>query len=288
MVQMGKTPPNKQHTSTRTQGLSDSQLNRLLQHVKTKADAARRRGTTRAIVDELIILLMVNTGMKPSELCALNIADLPTDRTDELIKVRDASGSVTRTIDIPPSLADHIHRFVANYRDGANPDEPLIIGERGNRLIYMSLYSKLKNIGRKAGIGKLHPQMLRATYTVSLYDQVRDLRFVQKKLGHAGPRTTAMYVTTGADPSPSARPAPLTTSCHETNDAPHDLTSTPRTTQKTDDPGRTPSSAYPCPSQACQACGASLPTGAGTTIDSGQILCDRCLSEIRAKRHHGR
>ena len=55
--------------------LSEAQLKKLLLYVSEKANLARQRGTTRAIVDELIILLLVNTGLRASEVCNLNIAD---------------------------------------------------------------------------------------------------------------------------------------------------------------------------------------------------------------------
>ncbi len=275
---------NKQHTSTRTTSLSETQLNRLLQYVNTRADAARRRGTTRAIVDELIVLLMLNTGIKAGELCRLNVTDLPIDHTTNLIKLRDARGNIARTIDAPQMLIDYIREFIATYRSPAKPDEPLIISERGGRLIYMSLYSKLKKIGRKAGIGNLHPQMLRSTYTVRLYDQVKDLRLVQKKLGHAALKTTAMYVTPRSGPAQGPGPHSLKLSCRQTNDDDKVMPPT-STTKKVSDPPA-PASTVSAPRlTTCEACGASVPTAAATTIDSGHILCARCLSEIRARPH---
>jgi integrase len=55
---------------------------------------------------------------------------------------------------------------------------------------------KIKKLGRQAGIGKLHPHMLRHTYGTRLYNIEQDLRFVQDQLGHASPTTTAIYAKT--------------------------------------------------------------------------------------------
>ena len=55
--------------------LSETQLKKLLRYVTEKANLARQNGTKRPIVDELIILLLVETGLSASELCNLNIAD---------------------------------------------------------------------------------------------------------------------------------------------------------------------------------------------------------------------
>jgi len=48
----------------------------------------------------------------------------------------------------------------------------------------------------QAGIGKLHPHMLRHTYLTRLYNIEKDLRFVQDQAGHASPTTTAIYAKT--------------------------------------------------------------------------------------------
>jgi len=50
----------------------------------------------------------------------------------------------------------------------------------------------------QAGIGKLHPHMLRHTYLTRLYNVEKDLRFVQDQAGHASPTTTAIYAKTNS------------------------------------------------------------------------------------------
>ncbi|MBL7152076.1 MAG: tyrosine-type recombinase/integrase [Phycisphaerae bacterium] len=59
-----------------------------------------------------------------------------------------------------------------------------------------SIYEKMKKLGKKSGIGKLHPHMLRHTYLSRLYNVEHDLRFVQDQAGHASPTTTAIYAKT--------------------------------------------------------------------------------------------
>lgn len=162
------------------------------------ADLARQRGSTRAIVDELIITLLVNSGLRANELCSLNIEDLPVSHGKEAIWIRNGKGNIARAVEISPKIAKRLERFVKLYRKGAKPKEPLLMSERGKRFIYMSLYSKIKKIGEKAGIGKLHPHMLRHTYLVRLYNVEHDLRFVQDQAGHASPTTTAIYAKTNS------------------------------------------------------------------------------------------
>jgi len=87
-----------------------------------------------------------------------------------------------------------LERFVRLYRKGAKPKESLLASSKGKRMIYRTIYEKMKKLGKKSGIGKLHPHMLRHTYLTRLYNVEHDLRFVQDQAGHASPTTTAIYV----------------------------------------------------------------------------------------------
>jgi len=178
--------------------LSDVQFRKLRQYVKDRADLARTRGGSRAVVDELIVELLAGTGLRASELCNLNIADLPGAHGKDCIRVRDGKGKISRTVDISEKLKQRLERFVKLYRKGARAASPLLISERGDRIIYRSIYAKIKRIGEQAGIGKLHPHMLRHTYLTRLYNVEKDLRFVQDQAGHASPTTTAIYAKTNS------------------------------------------------------------------------------------------
>jgi integrase/recombinase XerD len=176
--------------------LSDGQLKKLRQYVKDMADLARTRGSYRNIVNEIIVELLVNSGLRAGELCKLNIADLPVSHGKDGIWVRNGKGNVTRVVDISESLKKRIARFVRLYRKNTKPDSPLFLSEQKNRMSYHLLYFRIKRIGKRAGIGNLYPHMLRHTYLTRLYNVEHDLRFVQDQAGHASPETTAIYAKT--------------------------------------------------------------------------------------------
>ena len=178
--------------------LSDRQLKKLRQYVKDMADLARERGSQRAVIDELIVELLVNAGLRASELCDLNIGDLPVKHGKPSVWIRDGKGKVTRTVDIPESLIKRLERYVRLYRKGAKPKSPLLVNTNGKRIIYRTIYEKMKKLGKNSGIGKLHPHMLRHTYLTRLYNVEHDLRFVQDQAGHASPTTTAIYAKTSS------------------------------------------------------------------------------------------
>ena len=268
--------------------LSDAQLNKLLLYVMQKANLARRRGTTRAIVDELIILLLVGSGLRASELCNLNIADLPLNHNENTIWIRNAQGRIQRSIKVTSELAKYIARFVQQYREGSNTNEPLLINERGKRFMYMSLYSKVKRIGEKAGIGKLYPHMLRRTYIVRLYDDKQDLRFVQRQVGHANRKTTAIYVRKDIGFEPEINSINTKGSSVEKSQTDIGIQAIDKLLKLQKETYHERSDYLKDSQQivTCGACGKLISTEVGTTIDSGQVLCADCLNEFRESCKH--
>ncbi len=269
--------------SLRVKFLSNNQLQTLLRYVKNRADEARQKGTTRAIVDEIIVLLLVNTGLHASELCNLCIADVPIGHRENAIWVRDSRGDAFRTVEIDSKMSEFLERFVRLYRKAANTDQPLVINERGKPISYMSVYSKVKRIGEKAKIGKLHPHMLRCTYLVRLYNNKNDLRFVQEQAGHANRKTTTLYakMTIGGEPQVEAT-SDTDSSALKSDGSSNGQISPKCALHKTINHRDTD---YIGGSQhilTCEACGKSISAGTGTKIDSGQIICEDCLKELRS------
>lgn len=276
---MGKFPPKE--------FLSEAQLEKLLVYVREKANLARQKGTTRPIVDELIILILVHTGLRASELCNLNIGDLLPSHGGTAILVRGARGNVDRSIEMRSEMANCIARFVRLYREGAKPDEPLLISERGKRIKYMSLYSKVRRIGKKAGIGKLYPGILRRTYLIRLYDAEKDLRFVQRQAGHASRKTTTIYVRMSSESEQKAKTMKTadSTAGKSAEDFNRQAITTESTLQEVVSVGISNSLRGLQQLEICEACGKSISAENGTRIDSGQVLCPKCLKELRGS--HG-
>ena len=176
--------------------LSQDEERLLRRYVKDRADLARSRGSTRDIINEMIVTVLLRSGLRAIELCDLRLKDLPTHHGKDVIHIRDGKGAVARAVYIPNTLSMKLKQFIKRYRKNAKPSSPLIVNEQCGPLSYRSLYSKIKIIGRLAGIPYLHPHMLRHTYLSRLYAVDKDLRFVQDQAGHADPRTTAIYAKT--------------------------------------------------------------------------------------------
>ena len=176
--------------------LTEQQQRRLLAYVKAQADIARFRNTTRAIINEMLVMLFLNTGLRAKELCDLRLRDLPVTHGKKMIFVRTGKRKTVRIVEISDRFCKKLEGFIELYRKKAKPADYLFINERGTPLQYISVYSKIKVIGKRAGIGYLHPHVLRHTYLTRLYNVKCDLRFVQDQAGHKSPITTAIYAKT--------------------------------------------------------------------------------------------
>ncbi len=234
--------------------LSESEYQKLLSYVKGRADLARKRGTSRAVVDELIILLLARTGLRPTEVCTLKIEDLPPTNGEETLWVRNESGDILRKVEIDADISEFLNKFVRFYRKGTKQTDYLLVSERGNPFRYMNIYSKLRKMAEKSGIGKLSPVTLRHTYMVRLFKTEQDLRYVQEQTGYNSLRTVALHVGDKKEFTTKVRAGSIkqTQTRHNSRD--------------------------PEPVKICEACEKKIAVRSGKRIESGQFLCNECLS----------
>ena len=72
----------------------------------------------------------------------------------------------------------------------------LSFSERRGKLTRQAVNYLLLEIGRRAGLGRVHPHMLRHAWGYALADKGTDFRLMQDFLGHRNPRHTAHYTRT--------------------------------------------------------------------------------------------
>ncbi|MEZ5835032.1 MAG: tyrosine-type recombinase/integrase [Geminicoccaceae bacterium] len=74
----------------------------------------------------------------------------------------------------------------------------LFLSERKQPLTRRAVKRIIGQAGRRAGLGKIHPHMLRHSCGFALANRGYDLRLIQDYLGHRDPRHTAHYTRTAA------------------------------------------------------------------------------------------
>jgi len=233
--------------------LSEWEFQKLLSYVKGQADKARKKGASRAVVDELITQLLAKAGLRPNEICALKIEDLPLHNGEDTLWIRNETGDILRKVEIAKDVCELLKKFIRFYKNVADKTDYLLLSERGIPFQYMNIYSKVHKIAEKSGIGNLSPATLRHTFMVQLYKAEQDLRYVQEQTGYNSLRTAAMYVNNQNKITKrvGARFINPPQNKHKLRDAE--------------------------PKKICEACGSKITSKNYKRIESGQLLCNECL-----------
>jgi len=172
-------------------------------------DGAARRGRAAPadLRDDAIVRLLAATGVRASELCALDVADLEggvvregeQDARALLVNVRGRRGC--RTIALDPATETALRRYLEHARpclaNDAGDADALFVNRRGRRLGRQGLWVILARRAAAAGLtGRLPPRALRRAAAARAAS--RGIAEAQRLLGHARPETTRAYAPASA------------------------------------------------------------------------------------------
>ena len=167
--------------------ISISQVRRLLeQPARLSAPEAKR--------DTAILQLLYASGMRVSELVALNVKDVDTEGG----YVRCfGKGHKERIIPIHRQATVSVEDYLKESRPRLTHDdteEALFLNRRGERLTRQGLWQILKGYAKAADLDKeVTPHTLRHSFATHMLSGGADLRSVQELLGHANISTTQVY-----------------------------------------------------------------------------------------------
>ena len=139
--------------------------------------------------DKALILLMVDTGLRRAEVCALNWGNV--DISSGLVQVERGKGGKARAVVVGVKT----RRALLKYRREITPDEhaPMFQTIQGTRLAYSGLRSALLRIGNRANI-HITPHALRRTFATLSLRAGMNLLQLQAMLGHSSLEMTRHYV----------------------------------------------------------------------------------------------
>ena len=134
--------------------------------------------------DRLIIRLIYATGVRVSELSAINVEDI--DFEEQTIRVK-GKGDKVRTVFIDEGTLREVERLVGNTIEG-----PLFLGQQGNHISPRTV----QHLFRQYAPPGITPHKIRHSYASELYRRSKNLRVVQENLGHSSIKTTEIYLHT--------------------------------------------------------------------------------------------
>jgi integrase/recombinase XerD len=151
-----------------------------------------RRHTGIVERDRLVLLALVTTGLRRSELINLEWRDLALDDLQPSLLVRHGKGDKPRRQPLAPQLADEL-RLLQRRIAPPNTD-PVFCGLAGRRLQPKVLAAIIKRAAERAGLDKrVTAHTLRHTAATWLRQETGDTRLVAEYLGHADLSTVSRY-----------------------------------------------------------------------------------------------
>jgi site-specific recombinase XerD len=167
--------------------LTRSQIDELLA-APLKVDKQQAAPPWMPLRDVAIMELFYSSGLRLSELAALNVSDV--DLYTESARVF-GKGRKEREcpVGLPALEAIQHYRAAANVHTG-----PLFINKSRKRISVRSIWLVLKRYLRHTSIPiSISPHKLRHSFATHMLDRGADLRSVQSLLGHASLSTTQIY-----------------------------------------------------------------------------------------------
>jgi integrase/recombinase XerD len=132
--------------------------------------------------------IMADLGLRASELLSLDMRDI--DWTSGKLAVRQGKGKKDRILWL--SMDDL--ELLQSWREIKPQSDYLFCTLKGGKVSDRYLRDMVKRLANKAGIDKdVHPHTLRHTFATDLYRETKNLRLVQKALGHSSLAATQIY-----------------------------------------------------------------------------------------------
>lgn len=156
--------------------------------------------------DKAIFELLLSSGMRIGELTQLNYKDLDMKNCTVIVH---GKGDKEREVFFNELARVSIERYLESRKDN-NP--ALFVSLKRNhrskdskkyegwgRLNVGGCESMLRDLGRRAGVSKVHPHRFRRHFATNLIQKGVNIEQVQQLLGHAEIETTQMYIVSDED-----------------------------------------------------------------------------------------
>lgn len=156
--------------------ISDEMIERLRDHCKCSRDLA-------------MIDLLYSTGIRVGELVGLNISDVNFEERECVVY---GKGDKERRVYFDAKAKLHLQDYLRNRTDN-NPALFVTLDAPYDRLKISGVEIRVRELGRKLNIAKIHPHKFRRTMATRAIDKGMPIEQVQKILGHSQIDTTMQY-----------------------------------------------------------------------------------------------
>ena len=166
--------------------LADEEIRRIL--------ASLDRDTATGCRNTAMIITLLDTGLRLSELTNLKMADAHID--EGYLKVM-GKGSKERIVPIGGLAQKVLLRYIHHFRpEPLNiVEDTLLLTLEGRQLTGNAVKEIIERISKKSGVARLHPHLCRHTFATNYLINGGDVFSLQQILGHSSLEMVRRYVT---------------------------------------------------------------------------------------------
>lgn len=175
-----KSPVRRIHKVKTAKVIKETYTDEALERMRDNCDSLR---------DLAIIDLLASSGMRVGELVALNRDDINFNERECVVF---GKGNKERLVYFDARTKIHLQNYLDNRKDG-NPALFVTLRAPYNRLQIGGVEMRLRQLGRRLSIPKVHPHKFRRTLATSAIDKGMPIEQVQQLLGHQKIDTTMHY-----------------------------------------------------------------------------------------------
>jgi integrase/recombinase XerD len=169
--------------------LSQEQVANLFRQVAVDSPAGMR--------DMAMLHLLYATGMRVSELVALNLEHVDLEQATVVCAGRNGKNKRERVLPLSSLALDQIKNYLQGPRQRLiqhhHGEQALFVNHHGERLTRQGFWLIIKGYARQVNIQGITPHMLRHSFAILMLQNGMELRSVQELLGHAHIATTQVY-----------------------------------------------------------------------------------------------
>lgn len=176
-------------------------------HLVSQTDPAKDASTTLQACNRAMFELLYSSGLRVSELSAIDVADVKEGAYESQGWIDLENGEVTvtgkgnkkRKVPVGQAAQQAIRAWLDARGPLVKADQgsdfhALFLTERGTRMSSRVIQLRLKAHGQSLGMATdVHPHMLRHSFASHVLQSSGDLRAVQEMLGHASITATQVY-----------------------------------------------------------------------------------------------
>ncbi len=144
--------------------------------------------------DRALLELMYAAGLRASEAANVTVGSL--DMNLGVMRVM-GKGSKERIALVGKPALEAVRRYLDELRPRLHrpesPTDVLFLSNNGRPLERVAIWQRVQKAAKLAGLGHVHPHMLRHSFATHLLAGGADLRVVQELLGHSNLKTTQIY-----------------------------------------------------------------------------------------------